>query len=134
MKDPSQMRFAATHEWVWPQGETVRIGLSDHAQQVLTDVIHVDLPEPDDHHYAAREDLCIVESLSNSREIHAPVAGRIRSINSALLSNPELINQDPYGDGWVLEMAPDNMHDVEALMTYEEYEMHLPEDEENEDA
>jgi len=128
MSDTADMRFTHTHEWVLPIGETVRVGLSDFAQHQLADIISVELPEPDDHHYEADEDICVVESLNSAQDLRAPISGVIVAINTDLLGSPELINSDPYDDGWIVEMRPDSMSELDALMDLYEYEASLPED------
>ena len=130
MTDPTELRFASSHEWAKVKGESVVVGVSEYAQQHLSDVVHVELPEPDDHHYEAEEDMCVVESLKTASDCHAPVSGTITAINTDLLSRPEVINEDPYGEGWIVEMAPDKMSDIENLMDVYEYEAGLPEEEE----
>lgn len=131
MTDPLHCKFTVTHEWVRPKGDKITVGISEDAQRQLSDIIHVELPEPDEHHhYAEHEEMGVVESLRLSTDFHAPVSGTITAINANLLSSPELINEDPYGEGWLVEMVPDDMDDVESLMDIDEYEGILPEDEE----
>jgi len=130
MTDPAKLKFTETHEWVRVQGDRLRVGVSDFAQQKLSDIIHVDLPEPDDHHYEAGEEMCVLESLKTAADVHAPLSGIIVAINSSLLSKPELVNSDPYGDGWLVEMHADHADDVNGLADYDEYEASLPEEEE----
>lgn len=130
MSDTADMRFTHTHEWVLPKGDTVRVGLSDFAQHQLADIISVELPEPDDHHYDTDEEICVVESLNSAQDLRAPISGIIVAINSALLSCPELINSDAYGDGWIVELQPDDMTDIDGLMDLYEYEASLPDEDE----
>ncbi len=134
MTVPVEARFSQTHAWVVRQedGETIRVGISDYLQHHLSDIINVDLPEPDDHHYEAEEDVCLIESLKATTDLHAPVSGTICAINTKLLSAPEIINEDPYGAGWMVEMKPDNIADIEELVDPDEYELTLPEDDEEE--
>ena len=126
--EPSTLRFTETHEWVAVQGDTIRIGISEYWQDRLSDITHVELPEPDDHHYEEGEDMGVVESLEIAADFHAPLAGVIVAINSALLATPELINSDPYGAGWIAEMQPDNLSDVDDLLDFDEYDAALPDD------
>ena len=133
MRDPADMRFTEAHEWVYVKGTTILVGLTEFAQQRLSDITHVEMPEPDDQHYEAREEVGVLESLQSSKDLHAPVSGRIVAINNELLAKPELVNMDPYGQGWLFEMKPDRMSDVEALMDLDEYEAGLPEDEDEEE-
>jgi glycine cleavage system H protein len=133
MTDPSRLKFTDSHEWVGDGGEIIRVGISDFWQQRLSDITHVELPEPDDHHYEAREDMGVVESLEMAADFHAPVPGVIVAINTELLSTPELINTDPYGDGWLVEMRPDSMSDLDDLLEHDEYEAGLPDEYEPEE-
>jgi len=130
MEDLSDIRFTPNDEWVRLEGETIRVGISDFAQGRLGDIVHVDLPEPDDHHYEPDEDAGVIESLSGSIEFHAPLAGMITAINSNLLSNPELVSVDPYGAGWLVEMKPDDIGGYDELLDVNEYESGLPEEDE----
>lgn len=132
MTAPVNARFSHTHAWVVPKedGATILVGISDYLQHHLSDIINVDLPEPDDHHYEAEEDVCLIESLKTTTDLHTPVSGIITAINTNLLSSPEIINDDPYGAGWIVEMKPDNIADIEALCDADEYELSLPEEDE----
>lgn len=124
------MRYTRTHEWAEIKRDTIVVGITDYAQAHMSDVVNIELPEPDEHHYEANEEFCVISSLRNSRGCLAPVAGTIVKINTELLSRPEIINNDPYGQGWLIEMKPDNMDDAEELMDADDYEASLPEDEE----
>jgi glycine cleavage system H protein len=129
--DPSELRFTDTHEWVKVKDRnTLIVGITDFSQMRLSDVTSVELPEPDDHHYDAREEISVIEALNSSAAFHAPVSGTIVATNTELLSQPELVNLDPYGSGWLVEMKPDNMADILNFMDVDEYEANLPEDEE----
>ena len=129
--DPSDLRFTDTHEWIRVKDRsTIVVGVTDFLQMRLTDVTSVELPEPDDHHYEPRDEISVIEALSASAAFHAPVCGTIVATNTDLLSRPELVNSDPYGSGWLVEMRPDKMTDVLHFMDADEYEANLPEDEE----
>ena len=129
MQDFTDYRFTSNHEWVLTKGDRLVIGLTDYAQHMLSDIVSVELPEPGDHHYEENEEVGIVESVKTTSEIRAPVAGYVVATNADLLSIPELINEDPYGKGWLVEFTPDNMADVGALLHVDEYEDILPEEE-----
>jgi glycine cleavage system H protein len=130
MIDESKLRYTHSDLWVRREGKRILIGLTDFGQHRLGDAVHVEMPEPDDHHYEAGEDMGVVQSLRTSFEMHAPVSGIITRINIKLLSRPEIVNSDPYGDGWLVEMKPDSVLDVEHLLDIQEYESGLPEEEE----
>jgi len=131
MIDPSDLRFTDMHEWVRIKDRnTIVVGITDFAQARLSDITSVELPEPDEHHYEAREEISVIEALNTSAAFHAPVSGVIVATNTDLLGRPELVNLDPYGSGWLVEMQPDNMADILSFMDVDEYEANLPEDEE----
>jgi glycine cleavage system H protein len=126
------LRFSSTHEWVRVERKKVIVGITDFQQRRLSDVISIELPEPDDHHFEKGEEIGVLESVSTSADFHAPISGKIVAVNTRLLSQPELINSSPYGDGWLIEMKPDSLADVSELMNADEYEDALPEDEQAE--
>lgn len=129
MVDPADLRYTENDQWVEIRGKRIRTGLTDYGQERLSDATRVELPEPDDHHYQKNEEMGLVESLKMAMEIRAPLAGKIVAVNTELLAKPELINQDPYGAGWLVEMVPDRMGDVKNLMDYDEYEAGMEEEE-----
>ena len=106
MNFPADRQYAETHEWMrkGPEGGTV--GITDYAQGELTDVVFVDLPEVD-RHVDAGEELCSLESVKAVGYVYAPVAGIVTAVNERLKAQPELVNQDPYDDGWIASIAPD---------------------------
>jgi glycine cleavage system H protein len=127
----SNLLLTHNHEWVkTKKGKTIVVGISDYAQNLLSDVTNVELPEPDEQVYDANEEVGTLESLKTTLPFHVPVAGKISKINSALLSNPELINDDPYGKGWLIEMVVENINDIRSLMSLDDYEASFPEEEE----
>lgn len=132
MEDISDLRFTRSQEWVRVEGKTIVVGITDEAQRRLADITRVELPEPGDTHFQRREEIGVIESLKTACEFHSPVAGVVTAVNTELLNKPELINADPYGIGWVVRMAPDNMGDVESLMDIEAYEAGLLEEAEEE--
>ncbi len=126
-----ELRFTSMHEWARvKKGKIVLAGISDYAQSLLSDITSVELPEPDDQCYEAGEEVGVIESLKSSMPFHAPTSGTISAVNRELLSNPELINQDPYGEGWLIEMHASNVADLKNLVDQDEYESGLPEEEE----
>jgi len=129
MEDLSNYLFTPGHEWVRVEGRKLVIGFSDYAQANFGDALSVELPEPGDHHYEFNEEIGAVEGDASTREIRAPLSGFITAINTRLLSHPELLNQDPYGEGWLAEMKPDSMDGLEDLLHVDEYEEALPEEE-----
>ena len=132
MTEPYDLRFTSTHEWIAMEGKTRRCGISEYAQFFMGDITRVDLPEPDDHHYEEGEEIGTVESLKTSLDLHMPVGGRITAVNTRLLSNPEIINEDAYDAGWIFEIKPDKPSAIEELMDIDEYEADIPDDYEEE--
>jgi glycine cleavage system H protein len=96
-------RYAKTHEWVTVDGKTVTVGISDFAQSQLGDVVFLELPSPG-RKLAARETFGVVESVKAASDLYSPVAGRVTAVNEKLTAKPELVNSDPYGDGWIMKL------------------------------
>lgn len=133
MKDDfSDTRFTNNDEWIAPRGAVWRVGITEYAQDHLGDIVHVELPELDDHHYDADEEIGLIESLSGSIELRAPVAGVVTAVNVELLSNSDLVNRSPYDEGWIVEMRIDSESSLDDLMDIDDYETGLPEDDEDE--
>jgi glycine cleavage system H protein len=102
---PDELRYTAEHEWVAPGAPAVKVGITDYAQDALGDIVYVQLPDPGSG-VQAGESLGEVESTKSVSEIYAPVSGTVTARNDRLTAEPELINTDPYGDGWLLEIEP----------------------------
>ena len=109
-----------SHEWTRPQDGTVRVGVSDFAQDELGDVVFVELPSAGDP-TTAGEAFGVVESIKAVSDLYAPVSGEVTAVNEALFDRPELVNEDPYGEGWMLEIAPDDEAELDELLTSTEY-------------
>jgi glycine cleavage system H protein len=120
MQIPSELRYSKDHEWAKAQGDVVRIGITDYAQDALGDVVFVDLPKVGAT-IALGGSVGEVESTKSVSEIYAPVAGTVTSVNAALSSSPELVNSDPYGDGWICEITTTSSDDFESLLDAEGY-------------
>lgn len=103
MNIPTDLRYAKSHEWVRLEGDTATIGITDHAQAELTDVVFVELPQTG-RTVAAGEASAVVESVKAASDIYSPVAGEITEVNSALEGNPALLNTDPHGEGWIYKL------------------------------
>ena len=117
---PDDMRYAEDHEWIKPEGELVRIGISDYAQDQLGDIVFVELPEVGAS-FAKGEEFGTVESVKAVSELYMPIGGQITEINSNLEESPELVNNEPYVGGWMVIVKPTQPGDLEALMTKEAY-------------
>ncbi len=118
---PEDLKYAATHEWVRVEEDgTVTIGISDHAQELLGDIVFIELPE-EGRVVAAREEISVVESVKAASDIYAPVSGEIIAINEDLLDAPETVNSSPYGEGWLCRILPSDEAELEELLSSEGY-------------
>lgn len=120
MNHPSELKYAATHEWVKIEGDLVITGISDHAQDALGDLVYVEAPELG-RQLTAGEQAGVVESVKTASDIHAPISGEVVEINPNLEDDPDFVNDDPYGKGWIYKIKPNNMADVEQLLTSDAY-------------
>ncbi len=117
---PDNLKYTESHEWIETlDNGNVRIGITEHAQSALGDIVFVELPEEDS--YATGDECGVVESVKTASDIYTPIAGTIVAANQALEDTPELINESPYDDGWIFEMEVDNADDIADLMSAEEY-------------
>ncbi|MFX5646841.1 glycine cleavage system protein GcvH [Acinetobacter baumannii] len=124
MNHPSELKYARTHEWVKIEGDLVITGITDHAQDELGDLVYVETPEVGSQ-LTAGEQAGVVESVKTASDIHAPVSGTVVEVNTDLEDDPDFVNEDPYGKGWIYKIKPDNIADVEKLLTNAEYEAGL---------
>ena len=128
---PDDVRYAPSHEWARLEQDQVTVGISDFAQQSLGDVVYVELPEVGDGIDAGSE-ACVVESVKAAADVYAPVSGTVVAVNDALEEAPELVNQDPYGDGWFFKVDPADLEELDDLLDADGYEQHC-ESEDDED-
>lgn len=124
MNHPSDLKYAVTHEWVKIEGDLVITGISDHAQDALGDLVYVEAPEIG-RHLTAGEQAGVVESVKTASDIHAPVSGKVVEVNTALEDDPDFVNDAPYSKGWIYKIKPDNISDVEKLLSNTDYEAGL---------
>jgi len=118
---PSELRYRDTHEWVRLEDDgSVVVGISDHAQAALGDMVFVELPEPG-MSYSQGDACAVVESVKAASDIYAPISGEIIEFNRALEDDPALVNSDPYGDGWLFSINPEDPDEIDGLLTAEEY-------------
>ena len=123
---PAELSYTSEHEWVsalTAEG-TVRVGITDHAQDALGDVVYVDLPSVGDS-VAAEDSFGEIESTKSVSDLFAPVAGEIVAVNEGLEDDPALVNSDPYGEGWIIEIRPENADDLANLLNAEGYQAEL---------
>jgi glycine cleavage system H protein len=118
---PDDLHYSKDHEWVRVDGNVAIVGITDYAQDSLGDVVYVELPKVGDD-FAANESFGSVESVKAVSEVFSPVSGEIVGINEALADTPEKVNQDPYGDGWMIRVQMSNSGEVDSMLTAAEYE------------
>lgn len=124
MSNPSNLKYTESHEWVRVEADgTVTVGITDHAQALLGDMVFVETPAVG-RKLAAKEECAVVESVKAAADVYAPVAGEVTAVNADLDSAPEAINDDAY-TAWMFKMKPDNMADVDALMDAAAYQAHV---------
>jgi len=118
---PTELKYAPTHEWARLEEDgTVIVGISDHAQSALGDVVYIEAPEIG-LTVSAQEEAGVVESVKAASDIYAPVGGTICAVNDDLTDKPEIVNQDPYGDGWFFKLTPTDPADLDDLLDAEAY-------------
>jgi glycine cleavage system H protein len=115
MNNPTDLRYATSHEWVRLDGEIATVGISDHAQEELTDVVFVELPALG-RSVDAGDPTAVVESVKAASDIYAPIGGEVVEVNPDVESDPSLVNTDPYGKGWIFKLKVKNAADVASLM------------------
>lgn len=122
---PSDLKYVASHEWLRLEADgTITVGITDHAQDALGDVVFVELPEVGTN-VEADQEIAVVESVKAASDVYAPISGEIVEINEELVDNPEFANEDPYGKAWFFKIKPANPADYDGLMTSDEYENSL---------
>lgn len=121
---PENLRYRDSHEWIDPTQDPSPVGITDHAQAELTDVVFVDPPKVGTQ-VSAGQQVCVIESVKAASDIYAPVSGEIVAVNEALGSDPGLLNRDPYAGGWIFKIKPSNPADLDALMDAPAYAGHI---------
>lgn len=124
---PEDLSYTKDHEWVRTKGNEATVGITDHAQHQLGDVVYVELPKVGDK-FEASEPFGSVESVKAVSEVYMPLAGSVIEVNESLNDSPEQVNEDPYGDGWMIRIKLDNPAQVDALLTAIEYEDYIKEE------
>ncbi len=126
MAFPDDVRYTAEHEWARVEGGVVTVGITSYATEQLGDVVFVELPEVGRKLEAAKP-FGLVEAVKTVSDLYAPVAGEVVAVNASLVDNPALVNQEPFGEGWMIRIRPTQPDDVKALMGRAEYEKMLEE-------
>ena len=121
---PEELRFSTEHEWIEPGKEAARMGVSDYAQKELTDVVYVELPEVG-REVKRGDAIVVLESVKATSDVYAPAPGKISAVNNELEDNPQKINEDPYGEGWLVEIELSDAAPLDELMDYTAYEEYL---------
>ena len=117
---PTDLSYASSHEWVNVEGDTATIGISDHAQEELTELVFIELPEVGSQ-LTAGDPCAVVESVKTASDIYAPVSGRVIETNDALDTEPGTVNEDPYGDGWFFKIRLANPKELDDLLSPDDY-------------
>lgn len=122
---PSELKYTKDHEWLRVEGDKCRIGITDYAQNALHEIVYVDLPKVG-RKLSQKESFGTVESVKSVSEVYSPISGEVVEINQKLVDAPELVNQQPYGDGWLILMKPSKLkEEINSLLSPKEYEEHL---------
>ena len=111
----SDLKYTDNHEWIKVEGDIAKVGITDHAQSELTDIVFVELPEVEKE-IKKGEELCVVESVKSVSEIYAPISGKVVKVNEKLDDSPEIINESPYDDGWLVEMEITDKSELDSLI------------------
>ena len=129
MEFPEDLKYSKEHEWVLVEGNVATIGITDYAQEHLGDIVFVELPAVGDK-ITKDEAFGVVESVKAVSDIYAPVSGKVLEVNDDLPDSPEMLNEDPYGDGWIVKVEMAEADDINDLMTAAEYEEYTAEEQE----
>lgn len=129
MEFPEDLKYSKEHEWVLVEGSVATVGITDYAQDQLGDIVFVELPAVGDK--VSKEDAFgVVESVKAVSDIYAPVSGKVVEVNDDLPENPEMLNEDPYGDGWIIKIEMNDPEEIDDLMMAAEYEEYVAEEKE----
>jgi glycine cleavage system H protein len=120
MNVPADLRYAKTHEWIRLDGDTITVGITDHAQAELTDIVYAEPPKVGAE-VKAGATAAVVESVKAASDIYSPLSGTVTEVNSELSGNPALLNTDPFGQGWIYKLKASDASEIEALLTPEAY-------------
>jgi len=120
MNVPADLRYAKTHEWIRQENDIIIVGITDHAQAELTDIVYAEPPKVGAE-VRAGATAAVVESVKAASDIYSPLSGTVTEVNDALTSNPALLNTDPFGQGWIFKMKASNPAEIDALLAPESY-------------
>ena len=119
-KAPPELKYSKSHEWVRVEGDEATIGITDHAQEALNDIVYVELPKLH-HDYAKEAVFGVVESVKSVSDLYMPLAGKVMAVNGDLEDEPEMLNEDPYGKGWIVRIKMSDMSQLNALLSADGY-------------
>lgn len=114
------LKYTASHEWLKLKNDIAQVGITDHAQDALTDIVFVELPEVGKN-VKKGDELCVVESVKSVSEIYAPISGKVSKVNTKLEDTPEVVNESPYDEGWLVELEIENNSEIDSLLNAESY-------------
>ena len=118
---PEELRYTKSHEWIRVDEDgNITVGITDHAQEQMGDLVYVELPDIG-RTVGGAEELAVVESVKAASDVYSPLAGEVAEVNEALTDAPELVNSDPYGEGWLFKLTPNDVSDVDDMMDADEY-------------
>ena len=124
MEEQKKSKFAKTHEWAFVEGDTATVGISDHAQHEISDIVFVELPQKGAQ-VKAGERCCVIESVKSASDIFSPVSGEVTEVNEAVTADPSLVNREPHGAGWLFKVKMSDAKEADALLTFEDYKATL---------
>ena len=126
---PAELKYSKSHEWVRRESDgSVTLGITDHAQDLLGDMVFVELPEPG-RTLKAGQECAVVESVKAASDVYSPISGEVLAVNEAIADSPELVNKDPYGEGWMMRIQPAAASDLDALLDADAYQALLDSEE-----
>ena len=117
---PEDLKFTETHEWVKIKGENVLIGITDYSVEKLGDIVYVELPDLEKQ-IKQKEPFGVIESVKAVSDLYSPISGKILSVNNKLSNSPDLLNKDPYGEGWILKMEAEDINEFNNLLSVKDY-------------
>ena len=128
-KIPAELRYSKSHEWVRRENDgTVTVGITDNAQDLLGDMVYVELPEPG-RRVKAGQECAVVESVKAASDVYSPLSGEVLAVNEAISDSPELVNKDPYGEGWMMRLKPFALAEMDALLDAQAYQAQIESEE-----
>jgi len=127
MDFPKDLKYTKEHEWVKVEGNTAIVGITDYAQDSLGDVVYVELPQ-EGGSVTKHEPFGVVESVKAVSDLYSPISGSVAEVNDAIVDNPEVINEDPYGDAWMIKVSLANSDELDDLLTSDEYQKYIEEE------